>query len=156
MKKQLCMLLFFFQLKNLLENAFNDVSIDDEGLHCDNSNNLSGIQNRSRSFTEQSVDILKDVGMSNSQIEFVKNCSDDVQQYNTPLRHSNHVRMKKVNFTNENESYTDQFRGKQVNGNLHDIVDASGGGPGGDPGLSLHYKHCFRTSPRGKIILNRA
>lgn len=133
------------ELKNLLENAFNDVSIDEEGLHCDNSNNHSAVQNKS--FTDQSLDILKEAGMSQSQIEFIKNCSDDVQQFNTPVRHTNHVRMKKVDFTNENESYSEQFRVKQVNGNLHDVVDASGGGAGGDPGVSLHYKHCFRTSP---------
>lgn len=88
--------------------------------------------------------------MSHSQIEYIKNCVDDnIEQFNTPLRHVNHVRMKKVDFSNENESYTDQFRVKQVNGNLHDILDASGGG--GDPGMSLHYKHCYKTSPMGKL-----
>lgn len=132
----------------MLENAFDDVSFDnDEGSNFNPSNNHSLVQNKSSS----GIDILHDVGMTKSQIEYIKNCpANEVENFNTPVRHIRNVKSKIVDFNNENNHYSDQSRMQKLNGSLHDVVDASGGGGGGDVAVSLHYKHCYRTSPIGK------
>ncbi|KAK6644351.1 hypothetical protein RUM43_000618 [Polyplax serrata] len=140
------------ELKNMLENAFDDVSFENEEESlCNGSPSHSSINHslyNSNSSNEYHKNGVKKINC-NGLNDFDKNEPNNIiENLSVPITHSRTSLIKRVDFNNDGENYSDRCRKKVQNGNLHDVVDASGGG---GTVQSTHYNHCFQRSPISEI-----
>lgn len=138
----------------MLENAFDDVSIDnDEESVCNGSpNNSTTNHSIFHNYSNLEFNGFK-ANVSNGLQSDLKNDdeSNHIENFNGlhKQKPSKSNTVKRVDFNHDSQNYSNQCRKKIQNGNLHDIVDASGGG---DTVLSLHLNHCIQRSPLGNLV----
>lgn len=129
-----------------MENAFDDVSFenDDESISNAsptylNHSSFFNSSNRGNELKNVQNGVLSDAEQ-NGQGNFLENFSNSSKR-------SKNSSIKRMNFSSESENYSDQCRKKMQNGNLHDVVDASGGGDVTD---SAHFPRYLQKSPISK------
>lgn len=133
----------------MLENAFDDVSFDnDDGSLC------NGSQNYTNCVISSNNNSHSDIEMNETPKRILTDCDKTIlSNVNSHLNHSKDNQIKRDEFLGYGRNFSEPYKKKVLNGSLHDLVDASGGG-NGDPQLqSPHFKHCFQRNSLGNCVI---